>query len=129
MLVLVSSLKLRKERRRQDSRGALRSRFFWGTHVETFLKIKPDRPKQTLRTDASENAEDARALLEVSVHADAVTIGREHRRLSLSAHPDRQRVQCGAAMHQRRRDLIIAEMLPFPPYQDCYPAGVCGRAG
>ena len=55
--------------------------------------------------------EDARALLEVSEHADAVTIGRAHRRLRLSSHPDRGGSNAVPA-HQRCRDL--AEMLPAP---------------
>ena len=58
--------------------------------------------------------EDARALLEVSEHADAVTIGRAHRRLRLSAHPDGGGSNAVPG-HQRCRDL--AEMLPAPRSQ------------
>ena len=60
--------------------------------------------------------EDARALLEVSVHADADAIGRAHRPLSLQHNPDRAGGS-NAVPAQRinnAKDLILAEMLPAP---------------
>ena len=72
--------------------------------------------------------EDARALLEVSVHADEATIGRAYRRSSLKTHPDRGGSNALQKQLTEARDLILAALVPAP-LSGRLPAGPGAQVG